>query len=99
MRDGGQGGAARPGGFARKATQGTPAGLATKPPQPHDFQYDQDRQGMAAGGDYRSANADRRGGNDPDVLHKQLSMAMIEKDQLEQEFWRLGNQSKTKQEI
>lgn len=54
---------------------------------------------MAAGGDYRSANADRRGGNDPDVLHKQLSMAMIEKDQLEQEFWRLGNQSKTKQEI
>lgn len=39
------------------------------------------------------------GMDDPDNLEKQLSMKMIEKDQLEQEFWRIGNKSKTKQDI
>lgn len=38
-------------------------------------------------------------GGDPDFLEKQLSLKMIEKDQLEQEFWRIGNKSKTKQDI
>ena len=37
-----------------------------------------------------------QGAGDPEFLEKQLSMKMIEKDQLEQEFWRIGNKSKTK---
>ena len=52
---------------------------------------------MAAGGEYWPTGAGGR--SDPAELQKQLSVAMIGKDQLEQEFWRLGNQSKTKQEI
>ena len=38
-------------------------------------------------------------GGDPVNLEKELSIKMIEKDQLEQEFWRIGNKSKTKQDI
>jgi hypothetical protein len=35
----------------------------------------------------------------PDDLHRELSQQLIERERLEQEVWRFGNQSKTKHEI
>ena len=44
-------------------------------------------------------NFSQSGPADSDQLERQLSLKMIEKDQLEQEFWRIGSKSKTKQDI
>ena len=53
---------------------------------------------MEPGNDSNSRNQAQFGGDNPEFLHKQLSMSMIQKDQLEQEFWRHGK-AKTRLQI